>query len=210
MSIFTLFRSKSRSLGAGSIGLHWKTPAGKHHRMASPLTNQQLDELLMRELPGYQSVLVSRPEALLTAAFFGWRKEGVFTGWPRLEWHGPRDYQFKQYPEDEFYFARQSKEKITPDAMNTDGGSIPRLAWIIPGLSPWDYLPAYIVHDWEFLAHHRKLTNKTFEEVNLTLAEGIYTLWQAGLAHSDFVRIEIIYQAVSSPIGRKLWDHPGQ
>jgi hypothetical protein len=146
---------------------------------------------------------------LTAIAFLEWRKKGVFGGWPRLEWHGPLDYEFEQYPDDDFYFVRQCKETITPQAMNTDGGSIPRLAWIIPGLSPWDYLPAYIIHDWEFVAHHQHLSKKTFEEVNLTLAEGIYTLWQTGVAHSDLVRIQIIYGAVSSYIGRKLWDQPG-
>jgi hypothetical protein len=93
--------------------------------------------------------------------------------------------------------------------MQTDGGSIPRPAWIIPGLSPWDYLPAYIVHDWDFVAHHKHLSNRTFEEVNLTLAEGIYTLMKTGVVNSDLVRIEIIYRAVSSPIGRRLWDNAG-
>nr|WP_249779640.1 DUF1353 domain-containing protein [Bradyrhizobium sediminis] len=35
--------------------------------------------------------------------------------------------------------------------MYTDGGSIPRIAQIFNGLSPWGFGPAYIVHDWIFL-----------------------------------------------------------
>jgi hypothetical protein len=177
--------------------------------MQRGLTNEQLDALLVKELPGYRSVFLTSPLELTTAAFLDWRKEGKYSGWPRLEWHGPLDYQFRQYPDDDFYFIRSTNEKIRPDEMQTDGGSIPRPAWIIPGLSPWDYLPAYIVHDWDFVAHHKHLSNRTFEEVNLTLAEGIYTLMKTGVANSDLVRIEIIYRAVSSPFGTRLWDDAG-
>ncbi|RNC82869.1 MAG: DUF1353 domain-containing protein [Phycisphaera sp.] len=37
--------------------------------------------------------------------------------------------------------------------MYTDGGSIPRVFWSIPGYSPWGYAPAYIIHDWIFSVH---------------------------------------------------------
>ena len=93
--------------------------------------------------------------------------------------------------------------------METDAGSIPRVIWSIPGLSPWDYLPAYMIHDWDFKAHHEGLSDRTFEQANLTLAEGIYTLMKTGVANSDWARIQIIYSAVSSPIGRAIWDHGG-
>lgn len=178
---------------------------------APELSNGELDALLMRELPGYQSVFASVPATgaveLQVLQLFDWKKLGKFSGWPRLEWHAPRSYEFDQYPNDEFSFARSTNEVIVPKAMNTDAGSIPRVAWSIPGLSPWDYLPAYLIHDWDFEAHHRGISDRTFEEVNLTLAEGIYTLWKTGVAESDPVRIEIIYRAVSSPFGRHIWDN---
>jgi hypothetical protein len=30
---------------------------------------------------------------------------------------------------------------------------------------------------------------------------------KTGIADSDWARIQIIYSAVSSPIGRSIWDH---
>ena len=43
---------------------------------------------------------------------------------------------------------------IEPRTMYTDGGSIPRLFWSQDGLSPWDYGPAFILHDWIFNRHY--------------------------------------------------------
>lgn len=40
---------------------------------------------------------------------------------------------------------------IRPRLMYTDGGSIPRPLWGVSGFSPWDYLPAFVIHDWMYL-----------------------------------------------------------
>lgn len=175
------------------------------------MTNRELDELLQHALPGYSSVFAPPPEAehfaLHALGGFSWQNQGTFIGWPHLEWRAPRRYVFSQEPQQPFCFRRSTGETITPQAMDTDAGSMPRVVWSIPGLSPWDYLPAYMIHDWDFKAHHDGLTQRTFEQVNLTLAEGIYTLMKTGIAESDWVRIEIIYRAVSSPMSRSIWDH---
>jgi len=34
-------------------------------------------------------------------------------------------------------------KRIVPGLMYTDGGSIPRVFWSVPGLSPWAFGPAY-------------------------------------------------------------------
>src|SRR5207245_1298266 len=44
-------------------------------------------------------------------------------------------------------------EPIVPVEIFTDGGSIPRVLWGIPGLSPWGLGPAYVVHDYVFVVH---------------------------------------------------------
>jgi hypothetical protein len=80
--------------------------------MQRGLTNEQLDTLLVKELPGYRSVFLTSPLELTTTAFLDWRKEGRYSGWPRLEWHGSLDYQFRQYPDDDFYFIRSTNEKL--------------------------------------------------------------------------------------------------
>ncbi len=179
------------------------------------MTNAELDELLQRELPGYESVFAvsggAAEQAVRARAAFRWARLGRFRGWPSLEWRGPRKYFYRPAATDAFAFMPRIESVDPPSAIEpgelvTDAGSIPRVAWSIPGLSPWDYLPAYLVHDWDFEAHHRGIGERTFEEINLTLAEGIYTLMRTGVAHSDWVRIEIIYRAVSSDIGRAIWD----
>jgi hypothetical protein len=45
-------------------------------------------------------------------------------------------------------------EPIQPGMMYTDGGSIPRIATVFKGFSPWGYAPAYMIHDWLFIAKH--------------------------------------------------------
>jgi Protein of unknown function (DUF1353) len=44
--------------------------------------------------------------------------------------------------------------EIKPGLMFTDGGSIPRTFWSFDGLSPWEYGPAFILHDWIFSRHY--------------------------------------------------------
>jgi hypothetical protein len=44
--------------------------------------------------------------------------------------------------------------EIKPEIMYTDGGSIPRTFWSFDGLSPWEYGPAFIIHDWIFNRHY--------------------------------------------------------
>src|ERR1019366_6291836 len=48
----------------------------------------------------------------------------------------------------------RSGKVIQPGLMYTDGGSIPRIAQIFGGFSPWGFGPAYAVHDWIFFGRH--------------------------------------------------------
>lgn len=121
-------------------------------------------------------------------------KVGAFSGFVLLEWHGPLNYWFKQQPyPNAFTFTRPNGTRLTPDDITTDGGSIPRVLWNLPGFSPWDYLPAYVLHDWLF-------TKKpcTFDEANLILAEALAAM---GCPND---RIRMIYEAVEMG-GRSHW-----
>ncbi len=42
--------------------------------------------------------------------------------------------------------------EIRPTMMYTDGGSIPKIGQVFNGFSPWGYAPAYMMHDWLFVA----------------------------------------------------------
>lgn len=139
-------------------------------------------------------------------------KPGEFFGEFRLEWIAPNRWRYHPIRGNPFGFRRASGKEIIPKPMVTDGGSIPRLFWALPGLSPWDYGPAFLVHDWEFHAHDLGIPGQTFKEVNLTLAEGILTLMQRGYngatAPVNHHALLQIHAAVDSSIGRKIWNAP--
>ncbi len=133
-----------------------------------------------------------------------WDVAGTFSGEPMVVANGGRDYIFRGG--NGFSFTRSSGEVITPGPMITDGGSIPRICWSIPGLNPWDYMPAFLIHDWDFMAHHCKADYpRSFEQANLTLAEGVYTLMANGTVPEDWRVLVAIFLGVSSFIGRKVW-----
>jgi hypothetical protein len=50
---------------------------------------------------------------------------------------------------------RLSEFRIEPEEMITNGASIPRNLWYVPGFAPFDFTRAAVIHDWLFEAHHR-------------------------------------------------------
>jgi Protein of unknown function (DUF1353) len=68
--------------------------------------------------------------------------------------------------------------EIRPKLMYTDGGSIPRTFWSFDGLSPWEYGPAFILHDWVFLRHYcdGQKYPVTLEEANDILLDAMILL----------------------------------
>lgn len=141
---------------------------------------------------------------------------GEFTGRFGLQWIGPNEFMYHPDAADPFTYHRKDGhgnviESITPRAMTTDGASIPRAVWPLPGMSPWDYGPAHLIHDWEFYAHDLGETDKEFEDVNQTFAEAMLTLMREGYLEyrkpkEDLENLYTIYAFVNSPIGRAVWD----
>lgn len=101
---------------------------------------------------------------------------------------------------------------IVPETMYTDGGSIPRIFWSIPGLSPWGLGPAYVIHDWLFEVHrcHRNAPPEvaaiTFEQSAQVLAEVGKSLVDAGLIDNN--KLEEIVWAIRTRYARNIWDSP--
>jgi hypothetical protein len=124
-----------------------------------------------------------------------------------LRWAKPDWFEYIPDPQSPLAFVRSTGETITPGRMFTDGGSIPRWFWVNKNLSPWVYVPAYLVHDWEFDQHRQKASTKTFDAVRDTLAEGLKTLMEAGLAPRDEKTFRSIYAGVSSFVAMKLWEN---
>lgn len=137
-----------------------------------------------------------------------WDRAGTFGGTIAVTVAGPRTYHYIPDEDDPLYFLRASGELIKPGALTTDGGSIPRVAWAIPGLDPWTYLAAYVVHDWLF-----NTKSHSFEQANLILAEALYTQMTAApnspfRAPEDWRVAWAVHAAVSSVFGRRAWAAP--
>ena len=109
---------------------------------------------------------------------------------------------------------------IQPGMMYTDGGSIPTVAQAVKGFSPWGYAPAYMVHDWLFVARRcrkdptateaeKKAGEMPFLETADIAAEAIRTLiLEKKVKENDFAPA-VISGIVAGPITRSLWDDPG-
>jgi hypothetical protein len=99
---------------------------------------------------------------------------GRFSGEPRMVSIAPNTFFFFQ-PKKETAFSftthqandpalkvkggrgtyRLANWTIRPEEMITNGASVPRSVWYVPGFSAFDYTPAALIHDWLFEAHHR-------------------------------------------------------
>ena len=71
---------------------------------------------------------------------------------------GDGNFLFVPDPRDPLVFRRADPQShgavIQPGLMYTDGGSIPKIAQVFNGFSPWGYAPAYMIHDWLFVGRH--------------------------------------------------------
>jgi hypothetical protein len=124
----------------------------------------------------------------------------------RLEWLRPNYFEFIPKKNNPFAFIRHNGEPITPRNFFTDGGSFPRLVRWNEDLDPFGWLPAYLLHDYEFDQHHCHETTKTLDEVNATLMEAIRTLMEMGKIPNDHAVFWIIYAFVNSPVVQYFWD----
>jgi hypothetical protein len=109
---------------------------------------------------------------------------------------------------------------ITPGFMYTDGGSIPRQAQVFEGFSPWGYAPAYMVHDWIFVARHcltdgdaapehEQLAAMDFGESANVMAEAIKALIASGRVKENDVAPRVISGVVAGPFSHQRWTVKG-
>jgi len=157
------------------------------------------------------------PAKISGSLFVMWVGEGGSSGDGR--------FVFVPDPSDPLTFRRANASSpgavIQPGLMYTDGGSIPKVAQVFNGLSPWGYAPAYMIHDWMFTAHHCLVDgedNSRFDQVRTVefndsariLGEAIQGLIAAKRVKRDDVAGIAITNAVGSPIARRLWDVQGE
>jgi len=161
------------------------------------------------------------------AVDFEGTKPGRFDGAVSVYWveqnTGPSGsegrFVYVPVPGFELRFVRPKGEVpavIEPGVMYTDGGSIPRVAQIFNGFSPWSYGPVYIVHDWLFAARRciedplatpeqLKTRDMSFQETVDIFVETLKTLQQdRRIVPQDFSQ-ETVARGIAGPISRNLW-----
>ena len=157
-------------------------------------------------------------------------QRGEFSGSLFVMWIGEGDrmgdgeFVYVPNPRDPLTFTRKapdgSTQQIRPQMMYTDGGSIPRAGQFFNGFSPWGYAPAYMIHDWLFVARHcnldgtpteaeAELAGIEFHDSAIIIAEAIKTLAETGRVRRNDVAGSVISSAVAGPISRKLWNERG-
>ncbi|MGD9864376.1 MAG: hypothetical protein AB7S99_14300 [Pseudodonghicola sp.] len=105
---------------------------------------------------------------------------------------------------------------IQPEMIYTDGGSIPRAGQLFNGFAPWGYAPAYMIHDWLFVARHcltdgaptraeREIADMEFHESAEIIAEAIKALIASGQALPNDVAPRVIAGTVAGPISYDRW-----
>jgi Protein of unknown function (DUF1353) len=142
--------------------------------------------------------------------YYAHTKQGVFYGATCLDWKNQHEFAFHQNPAHPFYFQRANGEKIIPKSIYTDGGSIPRALWAFRGYSPWEYGPAFIIHDWLFIAHHCQAIGYERYDVNEAadvMSECIKTLMETKppIVDKDPRRMYRMNLAVRSFVAKRLW-----
>lgn len=137
---------------------------------------------------------------------------------------GDGTFVFVPVPGQELTFTRNDPKAtlktITPEMMYTDGGSIPRLAQVFKGFSPWGYAPAYMVHDWLFIAKNCNTDGKAkgkellvkdmeFQESAAVMNEAIHALVAQKMVKPADIAEALIPAVVGGPIARRLWEQDG-
>ncbi|BBF93184.1 hypothetical protein [Blastochloris tepida] len=125
----------------------------------------------------------------------------------RLQWLRPDLFLYIPKAAEPFAFVRHGGKRIVPRTMITDGGTIPKVLGMFgSGLSPMGYLPAFLVHDWEFESHHCGDITNSFEDVRDTMMEILKTMMETGIVNKNIVTFTTIYAGINSPIARGYWN----
>jgi hypothetical protein len=154
----------------------------------------------------------------LADRFYGELALGRIEGLPIVMWNGMDSFIFRQDPVRTFRYVTGSGRTISPRVMETDGGSIPRVLRSLSKFSSWGYGPAFVIHDWLFVAKKCRFSpddDLTLEEAGKIMAEIMKTMMEVGYHNYDnqMVKLDkaedtlyVMYEAVISKFARQLWD----
>lgn len=162
----------------------------------------------------YQSAPAGRFDGVLLVMWVGEGQSGA----------GDGKFVFVPDPANPLTFTRSNAALpgavVRPGTMYTDGGSIPKIAQLFTGLSPWGYAPAYMIHDWLFAAHHCIVDGSTdpiyesvrgveFDQSGTILIEAIRTLVAENKVKDNDVAVSLVNTGVRSGTARRYWDERG-
>ena len=167
----------------------------------------------------------------------------VWVGPGNTSWLGDGHFIYVPMPGKELRFKRDPKNNpsgdsdvITPEAFYTDGGSIPRSVQALDGFNAWGFGPAYVIHDWLFVAKKclndearyggkandevfdpawvtdemRRLDKMTFTESARVMAETIKTLTRRyDVDRGDGFSGPVISSVTAGPVSHGLWTEVG-
>jgi hypothetical protein len=146
----------------------------------------------------------------------------LFVMWVGETQGGLGDGRFVFVPSDTFTRVMPDgrEQVILPEMMYTDGGSIPAIAQVFNGFSPWGYAPAYMIHDWLFVARkclndgqategEKAVAGVSFQDSAEIAAEAIKTLIAVGKVAPNDVAPGVISSVVAGPEAQRLWDAKG-
>ena len=158
--------------------------------------------------------------------------DGEFSGSVLVLWVGENEtgfgdgrFVFVPVPGDELTLTRANPHatlrEIRPGAIYTDGGSVPRAAQAFRGFSPWGYAPAYMVHDWLFVARRcvrdgaataeeAPVGAMPFRESAEVLGEAIKALIAQQKVRPNDVAPAAITTTVAGPVSRARWEAEGE
>lgn len=167
--------------------------------------------------------------------YAGLSDKGVFTGGVLVLWlaenetgAGDGRFVYLPYPGRELVFTRDESggreatvTTIEPGVIYTDGGSIPRWLQPLKGFSPWGYAPAYMIHDWLFVARRcardgaatpeeAKIEKMPFTESAEILGEAIKALIAQNRVAPNDVAPLAISSGVAGPFSRVRWEAEGE
>ncbi|MEM8973235.1 MAG: DUF1353 domain-containing protein [Pseudomonadota bacterium] len=136
---------------------------------------------------------------------------GKLSGKLVVEWIDQDKFVFLPDERDPLVFTRSSGEKIQPQSMFTDGGSIPRALRAVKSYSPWGYAPAFIVHDWLFVMNHCKISGHEkydVEKAAQVMAEVMKTVMEnPKFGGPNKLVLYSMYEAVKSPVAKGYWEN---
>lgn len=137
----------------------------------------------------------------------------VLQGELLVRWYGEDKFEFVPSTARPFELTRARNVSVRPDRpFFTDGGSIPRPLWGLRHYSPWGYGPAFVLHDWLFVAHRCKWQipgTYDLEEAARVMSEATKTLMEKQYVETDKQAMWLMYLAVTSDVALDLWNKPG-